>query len=498
MSADMNTLLGTGIPGLDYVLEGGFSPHRIYLIQGRPGAGKTTLALQFLLEGVRVGEAGLYVTLSETREELIAVAASHGLSLDQLHLFELTPSPESLEEDMHYTVFQPSEVELGETTRAFMQEVSRVKPVRIVFDSLSELRLLAQDSLRYRRQILALKQFFIGKQCTTLFLDDHSGPGGDVQLESLTHGVLLLEQLAPEIGRERRRLRVLKMRGRTYCGGYHDYRIKRGGLEVYPRLALADLKPSENHKRPLSSDIPELDTLLGGGIEPGTSTLLLGAAGTGKSTIALQFAAMAGRRGQRAAVFSFDEGIPTMMARCEGLGIPLQAMADKGLLRLQQIDPAELSPGEFMQLVREVSVNGTNLVVIDSLNGFFNAMPQEQYLLILLYELLSYLRHAGVATLLVTAQHGLVGDNLDAPVDASYLADSVLLLRYFEMRGEVRQAISVLKKRSGKHERTIRELHMDRGIRLGPPLVEFLGVLTGVPHFQSYGSGKPSEAVSDG
>ncbi len=472
----------TGIEGLDNVLAGGLTPHRLYLIEGVPGSGKTTLALQFLIEGVRRGEPVLYVTLSETAEELNAVAASHGWSLDGITVRELVPSEASLRPDEQYTMFHPSEVELGETTRDILADVERIKPARAVFDSLSELRLLSGNPLRYRRQILALKQFLSGRGCTVLFLDDLTVSNQDLQVQSIAHGVIRLEQLYPEYGAERRRLIVMKYRGVLFRGGYHDYIIRRGGIDVYPRLVAGEHRGAGPDEK-LSSGIPELDLLLGGGIERGTSTLVVGAAGTGKSSLAAQFVAAAAARGQDAAMFTFDESVHTLLSRTAGLGIDLQRHVDAGTVSLQQVDPAELSPGGLVHAIREaVDQRKVSIVVIDSLNGYLNAMPGEKFLIIQLHELLMFLGQAGVATVLIGAHRGMIGTHMTGPVDASYLADAVILMRYFELKGEVRQAISVIKKRGGAHERSIREFRMENGrISVGAPLRKFRGVLTGVP-----------------
>lgn len=472
----------TGVAGLDDILAGGLTPERLYLLEGVPGSGKTTLALQFLLEGARLGEPVLYVTLSETEEELRAVAASHGWSLDGITLRELVPSEQNLLPDDQYTMFHPSEIELSETTKAILADVDRIKPLRVVFDSLSELRLLAGNPLRYRRQILALKQFFNGRRCTVVLLDDMTGSDQDLQVHSLAHGVVRLEQLYPEYGAERRRLLVLKFRGSRFRGGYHDYLIRRGGIEVFPRLVASE------HRTPpviekLSSGLPQLDALLGGGIERGTSTLIVGAAGTGKSSLTAQMVAAAAEKGLRSALFLFDESITTLFTRCAGLGIDLRKYIDDGVVTIQQVDPAELSPGEFAHAIRKaVEVRGAAIVVIDSLNGYLNAMPGERYLTIHLHELLMYLGQSGVATILVAAQQGLVGSQMNTPIDASYLSDGVILIRNFEAQGEVRQAISVMKKRAGEHERSIREFRLRDGcISVGETLREFHGILTGVP-----------------
>lgn len=473
----------TGIPGLDDILGGGLTPNRLYLVDGDPGAGKTTLSLQYLLEGAKDGEKGLYVTLSETREELSSVAESHGWSLHPIEIVELVAAEKDLVTESQLTMYHPSEVELSETTKAVLEAVERNNPARVVFDSLSEIRLLAQNSLRYRRQVLALKQFFIGRNCTVLLLDDRTGEGGDTQLQSIAHGVLSLEQLAPVYGAERRRLRITKFRGAQYRGGYHDFTIVPGGLRVFPRLVAA-----EHHQRfepsQIASGVSALDSLLGGGPDRGTSTLLMGPAGCGKSTIALQYAAAATQRGDHATVFAFDESIATMEARMSALGVPLPRGRKPGQMHIQSIDPAEVSPGELTHLIRHsVEQDGAKVVVIDSLNGYINAMPEERFLTIQLHELLSYLAHRGVTTLMVVAQHGLMGTSMQAPVDSSYLADSVILLRYFETAGKVKKAISVVKKRTGPHEESIRELRFDaKGIHLSEPLTQFHGILTGVPN----------------
>lgn len=473
---------GTGIAGLDHVLLGGLLRNRLYLVDGDPGAGKTTLATQFLLEGARRRERSLYITLSETAEELAAGAASHGWSLDGVTIVELVAEEADLDAETQVTMYHPSEVELHATTRRVLEAVERVNPARVVFDSLSEMRLLAQHSLRYRRQILALKQFFIGRRCTVLLLDDKTSEGSDLQLQSIAHGVISLEHLAPLYGGARRRLRVIKLRGANYRGGFHDFSIRREGLTVFPRLVAAEhhatFEPSS-----VASGVHELDQLLGGGPDRGTSTLLIGPAGSGKSTLALQYAVAAARRGEHAVMFTFDESIATLEMRARSIGIALHDARESGTLRIQQIDPAEMSPGEFGFLVRSaVEQEGARLIVIDSLNGYLNAMPEERFLTAQLHELLTYLGQQGVTTIMVVAQHGLVGSRAEAPVDTSYLADSVVLLRYFEDRGRVRKAISVVKKRSGHHEDSIRELWFDRdGIHLGEPVTRLRGILTGVP-----------------
>ena len=476
--------MATGIEGLDIILEGGFPANRIYLLEGDPGTGKTTLALQFLLEGVRLGESGLYITLSETKEEMLSIAESHGWSLDGFSIYELIPSQDSLKPESQYTIFHPSEVELNETTSAVLEEVERTKPRRVVFDSLSEMRLLAREPLRFRRQILALKQYFAGQQSTVLLLDDKVAEGRDLQVQSIAHGVVSLEHLAVEYGSDRRRLRVIKLRGARYRGGYHDFNIETGGIRVFPRLIAAqhrhDFAPGV-----VTSNVPELDTLLGGGLSRGTSTLLLGPAGSGKSSLGAQFAAAAAERGETAAVFIFDEIIETYIARAAGIGADIREHIESGRMALKQVDPAELAPGEFAQaVISSVTDNGARVVVIDSLNGYLNAMPEERFLTIQMHELLTYLNQQGIVTILVMAQHGFLGSSMGTPVDVSYLADTVLMLRYFEASGAVHRALSVVKRRSGPHETTIRELKItSKGIHVGEPLTKFHGVLTGVPTY---------------
>jgi circadian clock protein KaiC len=475
-------LLGSGVTGLDEVLGGGFTEHRLYLVEGTPGTGKTTLALQFLRDGAQRGESVLYVTLSETGDELTGVAQSHGWSLDDIHVREMLPTQDSLLPDEQYTMFHPSDVELGATMNKILQAVERLEPTRLVLDSLSELRLLAGSPLGYRRQILALKQFLAGRRCTVLLLDDMTPFDHDLQVQSISHAVLRLEQITSDYGATRRRLLVVKYRGQQFRGGFHDCKIERGGMKVFPRLATTQHRAAGQQAR-LSSGIAELDQLLGGGIEESTSTLIVGATGTGKSSLAVQFAVAAAERGERSALFIFDESLHTMVSRCAGLGMALQAHRDSGLVQVRQIDPGELSPGELVHHIREaVTRERLSIVVVDSLNGYLNAMRSERFLIVQLHELLSFLGKAGVATLLVNGQHGLIGPSMDSEVDASYLADAVVLMRYYETAGEVRQAISVLKKRGGSHERSIRAFSMDSaGLQVGEPLRRFSGVLTGVP-----------------
>jgi circadian clock protein KaiC len=472
-----------GIEGLDDVLGGGLPRHHIYLVQGDPGVGKTTLAMQFLLEGARQGETGLYITLSETKEELEIVAESHGWDLRKIHLFELSSLQDNLKGETESTFFHPSEVELNRTTQTLLDEVERVKPLRLVFDSLSEMRMLAETSLRYRRQILRLKQYFAGHKCTVLFLDDRSADARDLQIESIAHGVLSLHRSSPEYGIARRNLQIQKLRGVKFREGSHDLIITRGGLVIFPRLVAA-----EHHvkfkRESFPSGIKELDALLGGGLDRGTSNMFMGPPGTGKSTIAIKFAIAAAKRREKVLFFAFDETIGTMKNRVTQLGMDIEPHTKSGMIRVEQIDPAEISPGELAHRIRDaVLKDKTRMVVIDSINGYLNAMPEERYLNLQLHELLAFLNQQGIITIMVLAQQGLVG-NMHTTVDLTYLADTVVMLRYFEARGEVKQALSVIKKRSGNHERTIREIKMGKnGIEVCKPLASLQGVLTGTPSF---------------
>jgi circadian clock protein KaiC len=471
-----------GIPGLDEILHGGLIPSRLYLIDGNPGAGKTTLALHFLREGVRAGERCLYVTLSETAEELKAGADSHGWTLDGIELVELIADESEFDGDSQLTMFHPSEIDLTETTRKVLAAIERVNPKRLVFDSLSELRLLAQSSLRYRRQILAFKQFLVGRDCTVLMLDDRTGEAADMQLQSIAHGVIGLDYRAPTYGRARRELQVLKFRGSDFNSGFHDFVVRKGGLTVFPRLSAGE-HVDQVERSFIASGVADLDALLGGGIERGTSTLLIGPPGSGKSSIALQYAIAAADQGDHGAVFAFEETRSATMVRSRGLGLTIKEGTGPGEILVRQIDPAEISPGEFAHMVREsVERDHARVIVIDSLNGYLNAMPADRFLTAQLHELLAFLSNRGIATFMVVAQNGMMGSSMQAPVDASYLADSVVLLRFFEHLGRVKKAISVLKKRTGAHEESIRELSFDgRGIHLSAPLLQLRGVLTGVP-----------------
>jgi circadian clock protein KaiC len=474
----------TGIDGLDEILRGGLPRDRVYLLDGEPGTGKTTAALQFLLEGRKHHETCLYVTLSETADELAAVAASHHWSLDGVVIFELTPSEVLLGEHEQYTIFDPSEVELSDTIKAVVQQVQAINPARVVIDSLAEFRLLSGEAIRYRRQILALKQFFIGRHSTVLLLDDRSSQQPDLQVQSIAHGVIRLEQRFAEYGEERRRIHVAKLRGVKYRGGYHDVRIDVGGLRVFPRIVAADhdsRPPIQN----VSSGIAPLDRLLGGGLDTGTSALVIGPAGVGKTVLASRYVAEAARNGLPGAVYLFDERLNTFMHRSAGLGLELPALVDQDLVTVRRLNPGAITPGEFAAAVRaQVEHEGVKVLLLDSVNGYLSAMQEESAVLVQLHELLSYLNHRGVLTLVTVAQSGVLGSSMAAPLDVSYLADTVVMMRYFEAGGAVRKAISVVKKRTGPHEDVIREFRIDGdALRVGEPLTAFRGVLTGVPEY---------------
>jgi circadian clock protein KaiC len=481
-TTDAPPLLDTGVDGLNAVLCGGLVAERLHIVEGDSGAGKTTLAMQFLIAGAARGESCLFVSLAETERELRFFAQAHGWDLNGIKILEIIPSESSLTPDARYTMYHPSEVELGETTRAVLSEAQRLRPKRLVFDSLSGLRVLAESAVRYRRQILALKQHFANQGCTTLFVDDRPGVDPEMHLQTIASSVISLEGYTAEYGTLRRRVHVRKVRGCAYREGFHDYVIRKGGVRVFPRLVASEhftgFPPGL-----VSSGIEAVDTLLGGGLTRGTSTLIMGPAGAGKSAIATQYVEAAAARGERSAMFVFDESIATLLERSAGLGMDIKALMDAGVVTIRQVDPAELGPGEFSYAVREAVESGVSLVVIDSLTGYMNAMPSERFLTLHLHELLMYLSQQGVTTLMIATQHGIIGPTQRPVVDTSYLADTVVLLRYFETFGEVRQVISVIKKRTGKHERTIRELRFDKGLVVGRPLVEFRGVLSGSPEF---------------
>lgn len=479
--------LKSGIEGLDDILSGGFPANHLYLLEGDPGTGKTTLALQFLLEGTRLGERCLYVTLSESKSELQGVAESHGWSLDAIPIFEMSPHDEGIDPEAQYTVFHPSDVELADTIATVLKQVEDLQPTRVVFDSLSELRMLAGNPLRYRRQILGLKRYFSGRNCTVLLLDDRTAEGHDLQLQSIAHGVIIMESADREFGVKRRRLEVRKLRASRYREGFHDYAIETGGVIVYPRLVASEHVPGHKIEH-LSSGMSELDRLLGGGLDSGTTTLLMGPAGCGKSTVAARYAVAAAERGETAAIFTFDETLTTFIHRCAGLGMDLDAHIRSGHIRISQLDPAEITPGQFVHQIRQlVEKTNTRVLVVDSLNGFLNAMPGELFLILQLHELLTYLDQQGVTTIFTLAQHGFMGNGMNAPVDVSYLADTVVLFRYFEFGGELRQAISVLKKRSGAHERTIHSLSFTDGtLKVGAALTDFRGIVTGLPQANAH------------
>ena len=482
----MDARLSTGIAGLDDILHGGLAKGFLYLIEGSPGAGKTTLALQFLIAGAKKGEKGLYISLAESDAELRHVADSHGMDLKNVEICKISPPEIAGESGKQYTVFQPAEVELSDVLETILAKVQELKPSRIIIDSMSELRMLARDSLRYRRQVLSLKQFFEGRDCTTLLLDERFGNKNENQVQTIAHGVLCMEVLQRSYGITRRRLEVLKIRASSFREGYHDYVIVKGGVVVFPRLVSGEHRAVSVMAENLPSGVKELDDLFNGGVQRGTSTLIVGPAGCGKSTMCTQFVMQAAKRGERSAIFTFDETRQSFRVRSRGLGMDLDQYLENDLIHLEQVDPAELSPGEFIYRIRRgVEDKRWRIVVIDSLNGLMNSMNEEHGLSVQLHELLAYLNQVGVASFLVMAQYGLLGGAMTSPADVSYLADNVLLLRYFEALGEVRQAISAVKRRSGPHERWIREMKMSSGkLVIGDPLKNFVGVLTGTPEYR--------------
>ncbi len=484
MSLQTDSVITTGIQGLDIVLNGGLPAGHVYLLEGNPGSGKTTLALQFLLEGARHGETVLYVTLSETKAEIQKIARSHAWDISGIQIHDLAATLGTVTEDDQYTVFRPSEVELGETSKRIVAEIERLNPTRVVIDSLSEIRLLARDPLRYRRQVLGFKHFFMGRGSTVLLLDDMTATDGDDQPQSIVHGIIQLDRMFVEYGAERRRVRVAKVRGASFRGGFHDLIINKGGVEVFPRLVASQHKVNFKDE-PVSSGLEEFDSLLGGGVDRGTSTLITGPAGTGKSAIATLFAHSALTRGEKVAIFAFEENARIATRRARALGTDLAPFLESGACSFRHTNPAELSPGEFAALVRKsVERDGAQMVIIDSLNGYLNAMTEERYLTAQLHELLAYLNHRGIVTLMVLVQRGMMGPGMSPPVDVSYLSDSIILLRHFEAFGAVRKAVSIVKKRSGSHEDTIRELRFEPGrVRVGGALEQFRGVLTGVPTY---------------
>lgn len=473
----------TGIEGLDEILQGGLPRNRLYVIEGEPGSGKTTLALQFLLEGLKGGEKSLYITFSETKDELSAVAESHGWDISKLHLVDLATLERQLSPQNQTSLFHPSEVELNQITDDLLKKIEEISPSRIVFDSISEMRLLAESALRYRKQILALKQTLAGRKSTVIFLDDLTGSAQDLQVQSIAHGVITLSRLHHEFGGERRRIRILKLRGVKFTGGYHDFDVTTGGVEVYPRMISAQHSDEETEGQ-LSSGIKALDSLIGGGLDRGTASLFIGPSGTGKSSLASLFALAAASQGEKVAFFCFDETVANLLKRSRAIGMKIAEARTAGLLRIQKIDPAELSPGAFAGLIKElVAKEDFKVVIIDSLNGYIQSMPQEQFLILQLHELLAYLNNQGAVTILTLAQQGMIG-TMSSPVDLTYLADTVVLSRFFEASGAIKKALSVVKKRTGEHESTIREYTIGKnGIEVGAVLGEFEGILTGVPRF---------------
>jgi circadian clock protein KaiC len=469
-----------GIEGLDAVLDGGLPTGLMYLVVGYPGTGKTTLGFQFLLEGNRAGEPTLYITLSETEEEVATVARSHGWSLEGVSFFGLDAAEQALGLGDQQTMFDPSDIEFRETSRAVLAEIERVSPARVVFDSLSELALLARDPLGFRRELLLLKRDIMRRGATTLVMSDRTSEETDRHLHSLAHGVIELDEISPEYAPERRRLRVRKLRGSRYRGGFHDFEIRRGGVELFPRLVAAEDGEAFD-AAPLASGVPELDRMLGGGLPRGASTLAMGPAGSGKSSIVSLFTHASAEAGEPAAVFLFDEERRTFLDRAEALGHPLRPHTERGLVEVQQVAPAELSPGEFIHRVRHaVETRGARFVAVDSLNGYTYAMSGERFPNMQMHETLSYLAKSGVATMLVLTHSGLLGP-MRSPAGLTYIADALLLTRFFEAGGQLRRAVSMLKNRVGYHDTYIRELRFSPSLSVSEPLRDVEGVLSGVP-----------------
>ncbi len=471
----------TSIVGLDEILSGGFPSGELHLVRGGPGTGKTTLSLQFLKDGAEKGQTVLFITLSQTEKTLRKIAASHGWSLEGVQISERRGAGDR-EEATEQTIFPTAVVELGETMSALMSEIERVDPDRVVIDAMSQVRQLADTPLRYQRQLLVLRDFLSTRRATVLVVG--SGLEPDQALEDLVHGTLVLERNAPDYGDVRRSVHIAKMRGLNFHGGNHNFRIRTGGLDVFPRLEPHVDDPDKSDDV-VKSGVGELDALLGGGVEKGTACMVVGATGTGKTSVATLYAYSAAKRGDHATIFTFEERRETFLKRSEGLGIDLRPLIDDGLITLRAVRTAELAPTEFTELVRKaVLEDGTKIVMIDSLTGYYHSMPQENALITQMHDLLYFLRQMGVLSFLIVNQQGMVGERIREPLEVSYLADTVILLRHFEARGSVRKAISVLKKRNGPHETTIRELQLSPGkVEVGAPIDDFTGVLSGRPEF---------------